>query len=159
MEKKERIMLSLRDSILWVCLTSFIGLIQIVLYYMVGEFVDDKKFDLSSWFKNGAIIAFSLALVSSIFFDTHFQKSHMQRINASTLRHVENYFGGLFYKLLPWLIVLMVTFTTMLDIFIDQAGLNQGYLQNTQVAGVIIAYMYTLYFKYCSFYVGLKNDI
>lgn len=55
MDNKERILLSLRDSILWVLLTSCIGLIQIVLYFMVGAFVADKPFDLFSWFRNGTI--------------------------------------------------------------------------------------------------------
>ena len=119
MENKEKIVLSLRDAFLWVVLTSVVGLVQVILYAMVASFVSSVSFDFFDWVKNGAIIAFSLALVSSIFFDTHFQKEHRKYSQNKNSPVVDKYFGGLVYKLLPWLIVLMVTFSTMLDYVCD----------------------------------------
>ena len=43
--------------------------------------------------------------------------------------------------------------------FVTDDKMDKELLFNTQIASVVLAYCYTLYFKYCSFYIGLRDDL
>jgi len=74
------IKLAVFDSVKWILLTSFVGLVQVVIHIMVAYFVVKVTFTPSNIINNGALISFCLALVSSIFFDAHFQKKHGNKL-------------------------------------------------------------------------------
>lgn len=156
MEKLRKVKRSLIDSLLWVGLTSFIGFTQILLAYFIALLVDGVNFHLQDWVKNGAIVAFSLALVSSIFFDRHFQLKHSPLIEDGKSNKA---FESLFYKLLPWIIVAVVVVSTLLSFLVDDDKINKEYLFNMQVASIILSYMYTLYYKFWTYYIGLNYAI
>lgn len=161
MNNNEKIKKSLIDALMWVGLTSIIGLTQLLLYLTIAFLVDGVDFQIQEWVKNGAIVAFSLALVSSIFFDRHFQEKHDRLIkNNKVTKHSESRaFDSLFYKLLPWLIVAVVVVSTLLSALVDDTRINKGYLLNMQIASIAFSYLYTLYYKFCSYYIGFKNAI
>lgn len=167
MKKNEIIKIAIIDSLLWLWLTSLIGFMQICLYYMLSVIMTDRIFELENWIINGTIIAFSLALVSSIYFDNHFQEKHYKLIlraankdsNVNSDSRHKEYFGSLFYKLVPWFLILMVAITTLLSVFAEASSINKRLLIETQITGVVLAYIYTIYYKYCSFAMGLSKNV
>ncbi len=155
LNKIKNVLTSIRDSAIWIFLTSAIGLVQIIIYFIVGLLAKDIDFSFYEWIKNGTLITFSLALVSSIFFDAHFQKTHAKSKNPDL--DLKLSFDGLVYKLFPWFVVIAVVLTTLLNTIPFHGRIDKEMLQMIQIWIVVLSYIYTFYYKFCSYYLGLSN--
>jgi amino acid transporter len=140
------------DTAKWLLLTSTIGLAPLVLHAVVSLFVHDIYFAFGSVMEGGALMSFCLALVSAIFFDAHFQRKHNQNLDLEL-------FDDLIFKLFPWIIVFMVTVSTVLLLVLGEEEIDRDALINTQIAAVAMSYLYTGYYKYVSFLAGLSRDV
>lgn len=145
------IKIAILDSIKWILLTSAIGFIQVIIHLFVVFIVNKVTFSPASVVESGALISFCLAIVSSIYFDAHFQKKH----NTTALAEE---FSDLFFKLFPWIIVLMVSLSTLLSLAFNESDVDKNSLIKIQVAAAIMSYIYSTYYKYISYLIGLKND-
>lgn len=152
MDDNSIVKLAIFDSIKWVVLTSCIGLVQVAIHLVVASFATKVTFSPTSIVESGSLISFCLAIVSSIYFDAHFQNKHLA---APT--HKE--FSDLFFKLFPWIIVFMVTISTVLSLILNGDDINKSSLIKTQVAAAIMSYIYSIYYKYNSYLIELKNDV
>lgn len=150
MSNREIVILAILDTLKWVGLISAVGLIQALIHILVASFVTKVTFTVSGLVASGSLVSFCLAIVSSIYFDAHFQKKHDKKISSEE-------FNDLFFKLFPWIIVVMVTVSTVLNLVLDSAEVDKEAIVNMQLAAVVMSYVYTLFYKYNSYVVGLKN--
>lgn len=138
------------DTMKWTALTSSVGLVQAIIHLVVASFVTKVTFSLEGLVESGSMISFCLAIVASIYFDAHFQKKHNKGISSEE-------FNDLFFKLFPWIIVFMVTISTVLSLVLSAADIDKNAIVNTQIAAIAMSYIYTMYYKYNSYIIGLKN--
>ena len=150
MSNRQIVSSAICDTLKWTALTSSVGLVQAIIHITVASFVTSVTFSIEGLIKSGSLIAFCLALVASIYFDAHFQKKHIKGVSSEE-------FNDLFFKLFPWIIVFMVTVSTVLSLVLSTTDLDRVSIRNTQLAAVIMAYIYTIYYKYNSYLIGLKN--
>lgn len=150
MDNREIIKTAILDTLNWTGLTSAVGLVQAIIHFTVASFVTRVTFSFSGLVESGVLISFCLAIVASIYFDVHFQKKHNKGVSI-------NQFDDLFFKLFPWVIILMVTISTVLSLVLSAADLDKEAITNTQISAIALAYIYTMYYKYNSYIIGLKN--
>ena len=150
MDNREIVITASLDTLKWTVLTSSVGLVQAIIHIAVASFVTKVKFSFSWLVESGSLISFCLAVIASIYFDAHFQKKHNKGISPEE-------FNDLFFKLFPWVIVFMVTISTVLSLVVSATDIDKNAIINTQIAAIVMTYIYTMYYKYNSYIIGLKN--
>ena len=89
MDNREAVITAVIDTLKWTALTSCVGLVQAIIHMVVASFVTKVTFSISGIVESGSLISFCLAIVSSIYFDAHFQKKHNKAMSTEE-------FGDLF---------------------------------------------------------------
>lgn len=151
MDNQAIVLTAILDTLKWTALTSFVGLVQVIIHIVVAFFVKKVTFTFEGLVESGSLISFCLAIVASIYFDAHFQKKHNKKISPEQ-------FNDLFFKIFPWIIVFIATISTSLSSILIATDIEKNALINTQIAAILMSYIYTMYYKYHSYIIGLKND-
>lgn len=139
---------SILDSIIWLLLTTLVGLVQIWIYFILSLMIKDIQFELLAYFKNGMFLLFSMALVASIYFDIHY----IEKITADRLGN------NIIFKLFPWAVVGMTCLSVICQIF-PQEKLKIYNIQFIQYCTFLLAISYSLVYKYIIFINNyLKNN-
>lgn len=132
---------ALWDSIVWLLLTIAVGLIQIWLYWIISITVNNITFGIDKYFNEGIFLIFSMTLVASIYFDIHFVEKQTSRIMTNSI----------VFKLFPWVIVGMVTLSTVLNQVLPPDKINPMGVQLMQFSALVLAMCYSFVYKYLLF--------
>lgn len=156
MTKREAIYISVKDTFMWILLTSLVGLIPIIIHLGMGFLVKDINFIMADVVKNGTLVVLCLTIVASIYLDGHFFKKHRTLKKELNISDSDDWF----YNLFPFFILSVVIIVTVLDLLrpmLDSLNLDEDALLNTQFFAICLSYMYSFGYKYCMYLIELKK--
>ncbi|WP_419797584.1 MAG: hypothetical protein ACNI26_14960 [Terasakiella sp.] len=142
---------ALADSFKWILLTTTVGLVQVLIHALLALIVLKIEFNFLNILESGVLISFCLTLVASIFFDAYFQEKHLS--GTELLKSF-----GIGFQIFPWVIVFMVSTSTVLLLILKAEDLNADLLNDIQISAVILSYIYAYYYKYSTFIFGIKKN-